>query len=266
MKNTPAFQFYPGDVIGDPELVHWKLDAVGAYLLLLCHLWANGGELELNLNKFRRIFNVSTTEKARKVWQKIERKFTVTEAVIKHDGLLREMQKQAESRLRRQAAARARWDNQAGRDANAYAMQRPSTSSSSSTSTSTSIATSVRESKEPLALDGHDLSEVVLAWAKSNGMDERQIRDDHVAAWQGALDCHGKSACLEYIGKVKATSPGWIISRMNKDAANGAETMDRSATGRGNAGHAGKVNRYDGSDDDWAELARKYNHFDDEQD
>ena len=266
MKNTPAFQYYPKDLLSDPDIVVWDMTALGAYWKLVSHLWVAGGSCEYDVKTMARLFNVHKHFIAERLWNQIKIKFTLKDGVITHEGLLKQMQVQVESRLRRQQAgikgAQSRW----GDDSNAIDLPMAKNGSSSSTSTSTptatstssSIATSVRESKKPLALDDHDLLEVVLRWAETNGIDEQNIRDDQVTAWKGALSCHGKSVCLEYIGKVKATSPGWIISRMNKDAANAAETVDRSAVAANSSGQAAGRKVYDGSDVDWEAVAREY--------
>ena len=164
MKNTPAFQFYPNDILADPDMILWNMQALGAYWKLICYLWVSGGRCEFDIKVMTKLFNVRDPKRADKMWQRVREKFTVVDGVITHEGLLQQMQVQAESRLRRQAAARARWDNQPDKDANAYAKQCPSTSSPTptATSTSSSIATSVRESKRPLGLDDHDLAEIVL--------------------------------------------------------------------------------------------------------
>ena len=263
VKNTPAFQFYPNDLLADPEIMHWDMEAVGAYWKLVCYLWVNGGSCELNLKVMGNLFNANRRVTAQKLWDKVKVKFVITDDVITHEGLLQQMQKQKDSRVRRQAAGRqgaqARWSNDGNAMSLPMAKNSPSTSSSISTSISSSTATSVSKNIGPLALDDHDLSEVVAQWVKTNGISEQQLRDDHVAAWQAALKCHGKRACLEYIGKVKATSPGWIISRMNKDAANAAATVERPAVAASDSKQtAGGGKVYDGRDVDWQAVERKY--------
>ena len=170
MKNTPAFQFYPNDILADPDMILWNMQALGAYWKLICYLWVSGGRCEFDIKVMTKLFNVRDPKRADKMWQRVREKFTVADGVITHEGLLKQMQVQVESRLRRQQAgikgAQSRW----GDDSNAIDLPMAKNGSSSSTSTSTptatstssSIATSVRESKRPLGLDDHDLAEIVL--------------------------------------------------------------------------------------------------------
>jgi len=177
MKNTPAFQFYPNDILADPDIMLWDMQTLGAYWKLVSYLWVSGGQCKLDFKLLAGLFRVRTRLVVAKMWATIEYKFIVKDGVISHDGVLKQMQVQAESRLRRQAAgikgAQRRW----GDDGNAIdlPLAKNGPSSSSSTSTPTSIASSVRESKSALALHGHDLSEVVLAWAQANGMDGESV-------------------------------------------------------------------------------------------
>ena len=43
MGKSPAFQFYPQDFISDLNVQVMPTEAIGAYILLLCHDWIEGG-------------------------------------------------------------------------------------------------------------------------------------------------------------------------------------------------------------------------------
>ena len=214
MKNTPAFQYYPNDNLADPLMLDWDMEAVGAYTRLRDYLWVMGGKVEFNLKVFCRLFNVNRRTKAGQLWDKIRIMFVEDNGVITHQGLTIEMQKQAASRVRRQQAglkgAKARWDGVSN------AIEKPMAENGSSSSSSTS--TSVNISNYPGGES--ELAEVLQAWSKANGITDALLNKGHVLKWQEAVASHGKEKCLEYIGRFKATVPGWIISRMNKDATN----------------------------------------------
>jgi len=62
-----------------------------------------------------------------------------------------------------------------------------------------------------------ELAEVVCQWERVNHI---QATPDHVAKWGQAVRTHGSKKCLEFIDRIKATSPGFVITEINKAVAN----------------------------------------------
>jgi len=72
-EQAPAFQFYAGDWISDPNRLKMSLDEQGAYVLLYCHCW-RGKSIEFDWEILSRLCNCRT-DKIKKIWPKIEHLF-----------------------------------------------------------------------------------------------------------------------------------------------------------------------------------------------
>ena len=70
---SPAFQFYAGDWISDPNRLKMSLDEQGAYVLLYCHCW-RGLTIEFDWEILSRLCNCRI-DKIKKIWPKIEHLF-----------------------------------------------------------------------------------------------------------------------------------------------------------------------------------------------
>lgn len=68
MANSQYFNAYPGDYIRDTA--HLTLEQHGAYWLLMCHAYSNGGSLPADMRSIGRILGVHTN-KATKLWKTI---------------------------------------------------------------------------------------------------------------------------------------------------------------------------------------------------
>ncbi len=138
--NSPAFQYYPADLLSDPEVMFWDMEAIGCYWQLITFLWLNGGKFEFNLENLCKLFRVNRQKTAEKLWKKIEKKFVFQNGIVTHKRVIKEMQKQKESRLKRQEAgkkgAESRWGNDSNANSNAIEKDMAKNGSSSSTSTS----------------------------------------------------------------------------------------------------------------------------------
>lgn len=86
--NTPAFQFYPQDfLIGTSDM---DLQEVGLYIRVLSLIWTRGGdgcELEYDVKKLSNMTSCTPT-KFKKVFKKIEEKFTFFEKKIEKNSQL----------------------------------------------------------------------------------------------------------------------------------------------------------------------------------
>lgn len=142
MGNTPAFQFYPADLIADTEVMLWDMETLGAYWQMLNYLWLNSGVIDTKLQSFpeitRTLFRKRNQKSADKLWKKIEVKFEFKDGVISHKRIDKEMQKQAVNRLRRQQAGKMGGDAKAENRSNAMSEVRPPATIPRSTSSSTS--------------------------------------------------------------------------------------------------------------------------------
>jgi len=134
-KGTPAFQFYPADFVADARVQLMNCEQIGAYWLLCCHMWMEGGVLPNNDAILARL---SRTEKRwPKVKQLVMSCFVVCKTKVYHKRLRREKSKQVQLRKTRAAAgklgAKARWGADGKRHSLPLAKNGPSPSSSPST-------------------------------------------------------------------------------------------------------------------------------------
>ena len=72
-EQSPAFQFYAGDWISDPNRLKMSLDEQGAYVLLYCHCW-RGFNIEFDWEILSRLCNCRL-DKIQKIFPKIEHMF-----------------------------------------------------------------------------------------------------------------------------------------------------------------------------------------------
>ena len=72
-EQSPAFQFYAGDWISDPNRLKMSLDEQGAYVLLYCHCW-RGFTIEFDWEILSRLCNCRL-DKIQKIFTKIEHMF-----------------------------------------------------------------------------------------------------------------------------------------------------------------------------------------------
>ena len=75
-EQSPAFQFYAGDWISDPNRLKMSLDEQGAYVLLYCHCW-RGFTIEFDWEILSRLCNCSL-DKIQQLFPKIEYMFEKT--------------------------------------------------------------------------------------------------------------------------------------------------------------------------------------------
>lgn len=143
MGNSPAFQYYPADLLTDTEVMFWDMKRLGCYWQMITFLWLNEGKFEYNIENLCTLFRVNHKKTAEKLWENIEIKFRNDNGTITHKRILEEMQKQSDTRLKRQdaglAGALKRW----GKDSNTIdlpmAKNSPSTPTTNTTPTPTSL-------------------------------------------------------------------------------------------------------------------------------
>ncbi len=139
MGNTPAFQYYPADLIADPELLTWDMETIGCYWMMISYLWINSGKIEKNPENLCKIFRKNHKKIAEKFWKNIEKKFELKEGFITHKRVTKEMQRQADNKLRRQNAGQkgglAKAQNRSNAKTPTVAKRSPSSSTTPSPST-----------------------------------------------------------------------------------------------------------------------------------
>ena len=118
-EQSPAFQFYAGDWISDPNRMKLSLEEQGAYVLLYCHCW-RGYKIPFDYEVMSRMLNCRT-EKIEKIYPKIKNLF---EEKKDKDGITylyciqaeEERKEQAKNRRKRSVAgklgAKKRWSDE----------------------------------------------------------------------------------------------------------------------------------------------------------
>lgn len=124
MTSTPYMPLWIGDLLRDTS----DLDTqeLGAYILILCHLWVVGGQLrvadrgadgllgEAAAAQLSRVARVSRRVWNRKIGPALQRFFRVSDdGVITQKRLLREVEKAAAVKGARKEASQARWSKSA---------------------------------------------------------------------------------------------------------------------------------------------------------
>jgi uncharacterized protein YdaU (DUF1376 family) len=148
-KNAPAFQYYPSDLLSDPEVMFWDMEQIGCYWQMITFLWLNGGKFVFNEENMRRLFRVNKKITAVKLWNKIKNKFVLKDGIVTHKRVLKEMQKQEAARVKRSNAGKkgmeSRWgkDNKVNNNVNGLLITKNNSSTSTSTSSSNNSCCSV---------------------------------------------------------------------------------------------------------------------------
>jgi len=129
MAKSPAFQLYVDDLLGSGTVQAASTEEIGAYVLLMCHDWTEGGFVFDE----RRLANVCrlSVARIRLAWAHLSAKFPEREGRRYNPRLERERQKQAEWMARASEKGRkgasARWQGQCPDDATGIEEPMPST-------------------------------------------------------------------------------------------------------------------------------------------
>ncbi len=149
MANSPAFQFYPGDWLSDPNVAQLTAEEEGAYIRLLAFMWLNKDcQLPLNEEILARMGKVVTA-----VIVRLLPLFKIEDKFITHNRLLKERLKQKkyskqqsekgkkgmESRYGKQKMAPNRGYNSVRPPVITQLLPEPNSSSSSSSIISTNV-------------------------------------------------------------------------------------------------------------------------------
>ena len=101
MSERPFMQLYVSDFIGDT--LHLSTEQIGAYMLMLMAMWNAGGKLPSDEAKLARVARMSV-KKWRAVSDDLMAFFEVSEGLISHNRLTKELQK-SESKSQSRASA-----------------------------------------------------------------------------------------------------------------------------------------------------------------
>jgi len=140
VSKSPAFQFYPKDWLGDPEIMLMDWDAKAMHLHCICIAWTQSDACSLPdddevLRKWLQVSDVDDWEKRLK--KQIFSAWKLENGRWVQSRLKREKNKQLERSEKMKNAAEKRWNKEQCKS-NAKAMQKQcSSSSSSSSSTNT---------------------------------------------------------------------------------------------------------------------------------
>ncbi len=177
MKNSPSFQYYPADLISDPDLLTWDMEMIGIYWWTISYLWLNGGLIDSKPEVIRSLTRRKRIDKAFLIWDKIKFKFILEDGKISHKRVTEEMQKQAEQRLMKEKAgkmgAEKRWQDHDSANSTPAILPMAENSSSSSTSIPTSPS-DINPIREELGLNS----------SKSLGLDLRATATSDAASYQ----------------------------------------------------------------------------------
>lgn len=134
-SNSPAFQFYPKDFLGDGDQAGMSLQETGAYARLMCYEWnAHGQGISDDVVRCARMVGAPISA-MRKMWLTLRALFIAhpTEpGRIVHPRLEKERAKQAVFKRRQSDASKKRWGSRGNAAASSGDMPQPIPKGSSS--------------------------------------------------------------------------------------------------------------------------------------
>lgn len=166
MGKNPAFQFYPSDWLGDPELQSTSAATRGIWANLLCYMWwsRERGTLENTSEELQRLANCTTAEWEAFLEENSRLKFadvTLRNKIVTVTN--RRMMR--EERVRELTRLRVKKFRNAACNANITThSSSTSSTSSSTTNTNTLKRTPSRQASLPIDTNGNHVKELVLYW------------------------------------------------------------------------------------------------------
>lgn len=228
-SKAPAFQFYPTDFLGDPNVIVMSLAERGAYITLLCVCWQQKS-LPSDRGKLARLCGVPPTT-FQKLWPALEPCFKAATSQpdrIVHPRLDRERRKQNEYRRRQSDNGRLGGRPKKPNETQAFSVALPNESqpeasgfpndkakkSSSSLSLSSSSDFSQKErTPAKVTFDGNRLR--VWHWQHED-LGKRlgaKISDFDLLGWYSRLETE-----LAATGEAFADPWKWLQERLYRDA------------------------------------------------
>jgi uncharacterized protein YdaU (DUF1376 family) len=120
-EKSPAFQYYPRDVLMDTRVAAMSLEQFGAYWTLMSYVWLEGS-LPLDEKNLARLLRV-TPEEFRSLWDAVKALFKVKDGSITSPELDEQRKKQAAWRLK--SAEGGRKSGEARRKGGSRVVQAP---------------------------------------------------------------------------------------------------------------------------------------------
>lgn len=108
MNKSPAFQWYPKDILASARVQEMSLAEEGAYRRLLDFCWINGS-IPADAERCARLIGKGATVEIAKICQEMFTPDSQDASRMIHDRLEQEREKQAANSLARQKASAARW-------------------------------------------------------------------------------------------------------------------------------------------------------------
>lgn len=116
MEHSPAFQFYPGDFLSDPNVAGMSLQERGAYITLICLCWKDGS-LPVEEDRLARMVGVPLSQ-WRRLAPMVVGCFVAKDDRLTHKRLDRERDKQEHFRRRQsdkgKVSSEKRWGAKTG--------------------------------------------------------------------------------------------------------------------------------------------------------
>jgi uncharacterized protein YdaU (DUF1376 family) len=166
MANSPAFQFYPKDYLGDKNTIPMTTLEHGAYFLLLLHCWEEDG-LPGDLGDLADMARLSVEDFTSMWGRRLKKCFVWNDKknVYENPRLLKEIKKQKAWKKKKSDAGKQgadkRWHQTGNGDGTAMALPSTAMANDSSSSSSLSSSSSV-SSVEESAHTGRILSGLLL--------------------------------------------------------------------------------------------------------
>ncbi len=148
MDKSPAFQWYPRDILSSARVQELSLEEEGAYRRLLDFCWLNGS-IPADPERCARLIGKGASTCIASAVQKLFTPHADDPTLLIHDRLEKEREKQEANRNKKKAAADARWSGKTAKNdakpvqsissRNAGALQMECSSSASSSSSATAV-------------------------------------------------------------------------------------------------------------------------------
>lgn len=179
INKSPAFQFYPNDILNDEVVKLMDNREFGAYVKLLCFNWLEGS-IPATMDELARLADEPQLE-FEKIWSKVGKKFHEKRGSerLTNPRMERERQKQRLFAKRCSENAKKRWDSANVVGAKPLPRHKPSVCSSSPSSSSSPISGLKTYSGDHQEVVAHLLESFKAKKGASypfNGMDGRVVK------------------------------------------------------------------------------------------
>jgi len=207
-------------------------------------LWINSGKLDGNSSEFLAklcgIFRVSHQKRAQKLWENISRKFKIVDGIITHRRVTKEIQRQAESRLRRSEAGKKGMESRWNKDNNAIPQgitkDNPSSSTSTSSTTTVKKNTKKKTTAFPPELDTLEFHTIWKEWIQFRIERKKKLTPTTITRQLKTLSKHPVAIAIATIEK--SIESGWqgLFPERQYERNNGNPIRSQKRADQGSAG------------------------------